>query len=87
MNLRIEDSSMKVIPVSFSQEGASMLSHCKNLLEHEDGILAINEKYTQLITALKGAQSTEYRLDKKESPFPDLIDAYRLAMKYFRLEK
>jgi hypothetical protein len=59
---------MKVIPVSFDQEGASMLVHVKNLLEHEDRI-AINPKYTQLITALKGAVSVEYKLDKSESPF------------------
>jgi hypothetical protein len=60
---------MKVIPVSFDQEGASMLVHVKNLLEHEDHIIAINPKYTQLITALKGAVSVEYKLDKSESPF------------------
>jgi hypothetical protein len=60
---------MKVIPVSFDQEGAIMLVHVKNLLEHEDHIIAINPKYTQLITALKGAVSVEYKLDKSESPF------------------
>jgi hypothetical protein len=87
MNLRIEESSMKVIPVSFREEGASMLSHCKNLLEHEDNLIAINPKYTELIEALKGAQSIEYRLDKKNSPFPDLIDDIRLAAKYFYLVK
>ena len=35
MRLRVE-TAMKVIPVSFGQEGASMLVHCENLLEHED---------------------------------------------------
>jgi hypothetical protein len=60
---------MKVIPVSFDQEGASILVHVKNLLEHEDHIIAINPKYTQLITVLKGAVSVEYKLDKSESPF------------------
>jgi hypothetical protein len=43
------------------------LVHVKNLLE--DHIIAINPKYTQLITALKGAVSVEYKLDKSESPF------------------
>jgi hypothetical protein len=86
MNSRVE-TVMKVIPVSFSQEGASMLVHVKNLLEHEDNLVAINPKYTQLITALKGAVSVEYKLDKSESPLNDLTDAFRLATKYFRLEK
>jgi hypothetical protein len=35
MRLRVE-TAMKVIPVSFGQEGESMLVHCENLLEHED---------------------------------------------------
>jgi hypothetical protein len=64
-----------------------MLVHCKKLLDHEDGLVAINPKYTQLITALKGAVSVEYNLDKKESPIHDLLDAFRLACKYWKLEK
>jgi hypothetical protein len=69
MNLRIEDSSMKVIPTSFSQEGASMLTHCKNLLEHEESIIAINPKYEELIISLRGAKAQEYKLNKTETPF------------------
>jgi hypothetical protein len=80
------DKIMKVVPTSFSKEGASMLTHVKNLLEHEDGIVAINPKYTELVAALKGAQSIDYKLDKTESPMHDLTDAYRLACKYFKLE-
>ena len=82
---RVEEI-MRVIPVSFSQEGPRMLSHCKNLLEHEDNLIAINPKYEKLITALKGAVSVDYKLDKKESPFSDLMDAFRSAMKYFTLD-
>jgi hypothetical protein len=84
---RIENSGMKVIPVSFSQEGASMLVHVKNLLEHEPNLVAINSKYTQLIMALKGAVSVDFHLNKKESPLNDLTDAFRLACKYWELEK
>jgi hypothetical protein len=84
---RIEDSGMKCIPVLFSQEGASMLVHCKNLLYHEDSLVVISPKHEELISALKGAVSVDYRLDKKESVFSDLTDAFRLACKYWRLEK
>jgi hypothetical protein len=87
MNLRIERSDMKVIPVSFREEGASMLTHCKNLLEHEDSIIAINPKYEELITSLRGAVAQEYKLNKTETPYSDLMDAFRLAAKYFHLEK
>jgi hypothetical protein len=78
---------MKVIPVSFSVDGPSMLVHVKNLLDHEDGLVSIPSNYTELIAALKGAVSIEYKLDKSESPGHDLIDAFRLAAKYFTLER
>jgi hypothetical protein len=81
------ESVMRVVPVSFTVDGASMLVHVKNILEHEDGIVAINGEYTQLITALKGAVSVDFKLDKSESPLNDLTDAFRLACKYFKLEK
>ena len=87
MNLRIEDSSMKVIPVSFRQEGASMLTHCKNLLEHKESIIAINPKHEELITSLRGTITKEYKVNKTETPYSDLLDAFRLAAKYFHLEK
>jgi hypothetical protein len=78
---------MKVVPVSFAQEGASMLVLCKNLLEHEDSLIAINPQFEDLITALRGAVAKEYKLDKNESPLNDLTDSFRLACKFFKLEK
>jgi hypothetical protein len=78
---------MQVVPVSFSQEGASMLSHCKNLIENEDSLIAINPEYDKLISGLKGAIAQEYKLNKSETPYPDLVDAFRLACKFFELKK
>ena len=57
------------------------------MLDHPDELIAINPKYTDLITAFKGAVATEYKLDKTESPFNDLTDAFRLAAKFFTLGK
>jgi hypothetical protein len=78
---------MRVVPVSFAQEGASMLAHCKNLLEHEDNLIAINPKWDKLIVALRGAIAREYKLDKTELPYNDLTDSFRLAAKFFKLQK
>jgi hypothetical protein len=78
---------MLVVPVSFSQEGPALLVHAKNLLEHEDNLVAIHEQWTDLIAALRGAIAREYQLDKSQSPNNDLTDAFRLACKFFRLEK
>jgi hypothetical protein len=80
-------SYMKVVPVSFAQEGPSMLVHCKSLLENEDSLVAINSQYDKLITGLRGAVAVEYKLNKNETPYPDLVDAQRLAMKFFKLRK
>ena len=44
---------MQVVPVSFAQEGASMLVHCKNLLEHEDNLIAINPKWEKVNNCIK----------------------------------
>jgi hypothetical protein len=78
---------MQVVPVSFAQEGASMLAHCKNLLEHEDNLIAINPKWDKLVTALKSCTPIEYKMDKEQTSWPDVMDAYRLAMKFFTLNK
>ena len=78
---------MQVVPVSFAQEGASMLAHCKNLLEHEDNLVAINPKWEKLVTALRSCSAQEYKMDKDLSSFSDIMDAYRLSMKFFLLNK
>jgi hypothetical protein len=78
---------MKTVPVSFALEGVKMLVHCKNLLENEDSLVAINPRHEKLIAGLRGAIAKEYRLNKTETPYSDLVDAYRLAMKFFSLEK
>jgi hypothetical protein len=78
---------MQVVPVSFALEGASMLSHCKNLLENDDSLVAINSKWDKLISGLKGAIAQEYKLNKTETPYPDLVDAFRLACKFFQLKR
>jgi hypothetical protein len=78
---------MQTVPVSFAQEGASMLSHCKNLLENDDSLVAINSKWDKLISGLKGAIAQEYKLNKTETPYSDLVDAFRLACKFFQLKR
>jgi hypothetical protein len=78
---------MQTVPVSFAQEGASMLSHCKNLLENDDSLVAINPKWNKLISGLKGAIAQEYKLNKTETPYSDLVDAFRLACKFFQLKR
>lgn len=42
---------MTVIPVPFSVNGKDMIMHCKELLEHERPLVAINPKFEKLITS------------------------------------
>lgn len=91
-NLHIEDQ-MLVVPVPFGGgEGAKMLQHTKWLLEERDydgsSLLAIDrERFHKLVTALRTAVANEYKLDKTQTSYHDLLDAFRLSLQYFKRVK
>ena len=74
---------MKVEPVNFNQEHKEMLGYCKLFLEK--GYIAINPAFDKLITSLRTAVAEENILDKECTSYPDIFDAYRLALKYYQL--
>jgi hypothetical protein len=74
---------MRVIPVNFNQEHKEMLGHCKMLLEK--GYIAINPGFDKLLTSLRTAAAEENTLDKESTLYPDIFDAYRLALKYYKM--
>jgi hypothetical protein len=90
-NLHIEDR-MIVVPVPFSVEGAKMLQHAKWLLEEteEDGssLIAIHKDiFHKLITALRTAVANEYKLDKEQISYNDILDAFRLSLQFYKRSK
>jgi hypothetical protein len=90
-NLHLEDR-MIVVPVPFSVEGAHMLQHAKWLMEEtdEDGssLIAIHkERFDKLITALRTAVANEYKLQKEETSYSDTLDAFRLALTFYKRSK
>jgi hypothetical protein len=90
-NLHIEDR-MFIVPVPFSIEGAHMLQHTKWLLEEkeDDGssLLAIHkERFHKLATALRTAYATEYKLDKEQTSYNDILDAFRLSLQFYKRSK
>jgi hypothetical protein len=87
-NLHIEDR-MIVVPVPFSVEGAKMLQHAKWLLEEtdEDGSSSIEERFDKLVTALRTAVANEYKLDKEVTSYSDTLDAFRLALTFYKRSK
>jgi hypothetical protein len=89
--LHVEDS-MFIVPVPFAIEGAKMLQHTKWLLDEkeEDGssLLAIDrERFHKLVTALRTAVANEYRLDKEQTSYNDILDAFRLALQFYKRSK
>jgi hypothetical protein len=75
---------MFVLPVAFSKEHKAMLAHCKEVLEYQKGMVAINPSHTKLITALRTAvEKGEGSLDKEATSHDDLFDAFRLSLMFW----
>jgi hypothetical protein len=61
--------------------GAEMLQHAKSMLEDENNLVAINPaRFHKLVIALRTAVANEYKLDKEQTSFNDILDAFRLAL-------
>ncbi|MFL6406453.1 MAG: hypothetical protein ACJ71F_05215 [Nitrososphaeraceae archaeon] len=75
---------MKIVPVNFNKEHKAMLGHCKMILEHEPGKIAINpDRFDKLITSLRTAVDNDGTLDKEATSYNDIFDAFRLALKFY----
>ena len=89
-NLHIEDR-MFIVPTAFSIKGTEMLQHTKWLVEEteEDGstLIAIHPSFNKLLTALRTSVANEYRLDKQETAFNDILDAFRLSLQFYKRAK
>jgi hypothetical protein len=79
---------MNVIPVAFNTSGRDMLMHTKSLMEFETPLIAINPKFDKLITALRTCTSDDMgKLDKEQTSYDNIMDAFRLALKGVKLIK
>ena len=58
-----------------------MLAHCKELMEYQNGFVAINPRHNKLITALRTAvENGEGVVDKEATSHDDLMDAFRMSL-------
>jgi hypothetical protein len=82
---------MTIAPVPFSIEGAHMLQHTKWLLEEteDDGssLIAIHPTFEKLLTSLRTAVANEYKLDKEQTSYDDILDAFRLSLQFYKRGK
>ena len=56
----------------------------------EDGSSLIQidrERFHKLVTALRTAVANEYKLDKEVSVFNDILDAFRMALTFYKRSK
>jgi hypothetical protein len=61
---------MFVIPVAFSREHKYMLAHCKEMMEYQNGSMAIHPRFNKLITALRTAvENGEGMLDEEATTY------------------
>lgn len=75
---------MFVIPAPFNKEHKNMRAHCKELLEYQNGYMAIHPRYNKLITSLKTAvENGEGMLDKEATCHDDLFDSFRLSLQFW----
>jgi hypothetical protein len=79
---------MRIVPINFNREHKAMLAHCKMILEHDPGKVAINpDKFDKLITALRTAVDIDGTLDKEATSYNDIFDAFRLALNFYHFEE
>ena len=60
-----------------------MPAHSKELLEYQNGMIAINPKFNKLIIALRTAvENGEGSLDKEATSHDDLFDSFRMSLQF-----
>jgi hypothetical protein len=77
---------MFVIPVPFLKEHKAMLAHVKELMEYQNGYVAIPPtRHYKLIVALRttAVENGEGSLDKEATNHDDLFDAFRLSLMFW----
>ena len=84
-NLHIENF-MFVCPTPFSIENKRMISNAKWLMDEkeEDGssLIAIHPTFDKLLISLRTASVVEWKLQKDEVSFNDILDSFLMALQY-----
>jgi hypothetical protein len=61
-----------------------MLAHYKQLMEYQNGLVAINPKFYKLITSSRTAvEKGERSPDKEMTSYDDCFDSFRLLLMFW----
>jgi hypothetical protein len=77
-NMRTGD--MQIVPINFGRRHVEMLHWAVELMQTGGKIIRIHPKLTELLTSLRTAIAVEGRLNKEETSFADVLDAFRLSL-------
>ena len=80
----VHPGNNKVLPISFSKENKTMISHLATLFQ--DHKVAVDPQFDKLIIALKSAVVNEYSLLKDQSAYNDLTDAISLSLRCYKIQ-
>jgi hypothetical protein len=75
----------KIVPVSFSTTHKKMLEYTRFLLDR--GYIGIHPSFSKLLTSMRTAYENEGTLDKDRTAHDDILDAVRMAMVHFEMER
>jgi hypothetical protein len=83
-DLQFLQQNMFVIPVPFSKEHKYMLVHVKELLEYQNGMVAIHPRHNKLLISLRTAvENGKGSLDKEATSHDDCFDSFRLSLQFW----
>lgn len=89
-NLHIENE-MFIVPTPFSIEGKKMLSNAKWLMDEKDSdgtsLIAIHPSFDKLLISLRTATASEWKLQKDQVSFNDILDSFLMALQYYKRTK
>lgn len=77
-NMRTGD--MQVVPVNFARRHVEMLHWATELMQEGGRSIRIHPKLSELMIALRTAVAREGKLDKDQSSYHDILDAFRLSL-------
>ncbi len=78
---------MRIVPTPFSIEGRKMLQNAKSLLEDPKQFILIHPMFDKLLISLRTAVATEYKLQKDQTSYNDILDSFMLSLQYYKRSK
>jgi hypothetical protein len=84
-DLEFLQHNMFIIPVPFTKYHKQMLAHTKEMMEYNNGLMAIHPRFNKLIISLRtaGRKWGGEMLDKDATSHDDLFDAFRMSLMFW----